>query len=147
MTQTSPLLTGLDAQQVWNMGVDEAMVLCKKFKALSDAFPDDWCPPDEDGDTDEEEEEVNEEACSQEMCDHTGGSQTGTDKEWEVEEIYNVRVCDEAVRKAKGEIQLRHLMLPESPLFNTVWLSDLDLPCCCTLSSPEGSVAVRLKCE
>ena len=147
--QTSALSTSFDAQQVWNMGVDEAMVLCKKFKALSDAFPDDWCSPDEDGDNNEEEEEeedkVDEESCSEDMSDHIGGTQTSKNKEWEVEEIYNVRVCDEAVRKAKGavKIQLQHPTLPESPLFDTMSLSESSKPymlqhtliswrlCCC----------------
>lgn len=108
------------------MGVDEAMVLCKKFKALSDAFPDDWGSLDEDDTVEEEEEEeeedqANEDSCSKDGSDHTGGSQTYPAKEWEVEEIYNVRVCDEAVRKAKGAVtvQLYHPTLLGSPFLNT----------------------------
>ena len=110
------------------MGVDEGMVLCKKFKALSDAFPDDWGSPNEDDSDDEQKEEegdqANEDSCSDDRSDHTGGSQTSSGKESEVEEIYNVRVCDEAVRKAKGtvRIQLHHPMLLGSPLLRTTML-------------------------
>lgn len=105
------------------MGVDEAMVLCKKFKALSDTFPDHWGLPDEDDSDDEEEvgpDRANEECCSEDGSDQSGGSQTSTGKEWEVEEIYDVRVCDEAVRLAKGAFSS---LLLEPVLFYNVSLS------------------------
>ncbi len=34
-------------QQVNCLGVDEWLMLCKKFKKLSDRFPDTWTPPGE----------------------------------------------------------------------------------------------------
>ena len=126
------------------MGVDEAMVLCKKFKALSDAFPDDWGLSDEDDDDEEEEEDItNEESCSEDRSDYTGSSRTSTGKEWEVEEIYNVRVGDEADRKAKGAFRIPLLGSPLYTLYCS--LTKANLTCYCILSSPGRCVAVRLK--
>lgn len=101
-------------RQMWNMGVDEMLVLSKKFKAFSDAFPDDWVPSD---DEEEEQEGSTDDDVSHEADDHvgddggnlaaggaarSGGSEASKDKDYEVEAILNVRVCDDALRQSKG---------------------------------------------
>lgn len=102
MPQASALLTSFAVHhQVLNMGVDELLILCKKFKALSDAFPDDWVSPNDSDD--EDADNYNKESCSRRNSSRDSrGAQTSRSKESEVEQIVNVRVCDEAVRLAKG---------------------------------------------
>lgn len=123
------------------MGVDEFLLLCKEFKALSDAFPDDWVSPDDHDDDNRDSDNDNRDSCSR-----RGGVQTGKAKEWEVEEILNVRVCDEAVRLAKGAVKRTLFPQPTTPTTPSSSPTDSwDPACCCKHSCPQ-CVAGRLKC-
>lgn len=82
------------------MGVDEWLMLCIKIKKLSDRFPDTWAPPDAEeeakpGDKEEDESE-------DEKSDEDQESEEGQEKEWELEEVVNVRIADSAQRGTEG---------------------------------------------
>lgn len=80
------------------------LVLSKKFKVLSDRFPEDWAPSD---DEDQEhgsgsETGENEEDLTEGGAEANTGCGTGKEKDYGVEAIQNVRVYDQALRQSKG---------------------------------------------
>jgi hypothetical protein len=120
------------------MGVDEWLMLCKKFKQLSDRFPESWTPPDdkeEEGQTEADSTLAAEPLLAEEQGDgpeedsgkqrkgkkrrrngkakgqrrrpvHAETADADEDeedqKEWDVEDIVNVRIADNAKRGTQG---------------------------------------------
>ncbi|KAL0040722.1 hypothetical protein WJX79_003028 [Trebouxia sp. C0005] len=69
------------------MGVDEWLMLCKKFKQLSDRFPESWTPDDDKAEEDAADADEDEE----------------DQRAWDVEDIVNVRIADNAKRGTQGQ--------------------------------------------
>ena len=121
------------------MGVDEWLMLCKKFKQLSDRFPESWTPDDdkeEEGQKGAESTPAAEPSLAEEDQDdedkensgkhrkgkkrrrngkakgqrrrpvHAGTADADEDEEdqeeWDVEDIVDVRIADNAKRGTQG---------------------------------------------
>ncbi len=121
------------------MGVDEWLMLCKKFKQLSDRFPESWTPDDdkeEEGQKEAESTPAAEPLLAEEEQDDGPGEDSGKHKkgkkrrrdgkakgqrrrpvhadaadadedeedqeEWDVEDVVNVRIADNAKRGTQG---------------------------------------------
>lgn len=97
--------------QVCPWGVDEMLVLSKKFKVLSDRFREDWVPSDDEDQDDGSGSETceHEEDLTAGEAEPIGDSGTGKDQDYGVEAIRNVRVYDQALRQSKGTSSCPHV--------------------------------------
>lgn len=128
------------------MGVDEWLMLCKKFKQLSDRFPESWTPDDdkaEEGQKEAESMPAPEPSLAEEEQGDGSGKDSGKrrkgkkrrrdgkakgrrrrpvhadaadadeDEEdqraWDVEDIVNVRIADNAKRGTQGTISCKQI--------------------------------------
>ena len=82
------------------------LMLSKKFKVLSDAFPNNWVAQDDDGSDDDDDVDDDydddDDSLSTDECKQSKSSNRGKGREWLVEKIINVRLCDSGVRASKG---------------------------------------------
>ena len=113
--------------QMLPWGVDEMLMLSKKFKALSDAFPDDWVPSEDEDEDDEDssshsggEVEEDGEDLSAGEAESSGGK--GEDQDYGVEAIHNVRVSDKALRQRKGTSSCYSTLLVTVPVLPSTFV-------------------------
>ena len=111
--------------QMCPWGVDEMLMLSKKFKTLSDAFPDDWVPSEDEDDEDSSNNsgsdvEEDGEDVTEDEAESSGG--TGEDQDYGVEAIHNVRVSDKALRQRKGTSSCYSTLLVTVPVLPSAFV-------------------------